>query len=105
MLERGAASDHLALLLAGEARVRLGEEDHVVLGPGAAIGEIGVLTHQPRTATVRAGAEGCQLFVLPAQALEELLRRSDSFSRSLLAQVAQRLADTTRELPVSRRER
>jgi CRP-like cAMP-binding protein len=68
-------------------------------GPGQAIGEIGVLTGQPRTATVVAGANGCRLLTLPSASFEELLRRSDSFSRSLLSQLALRLVEATRKLP------
>jgi len=101
VIERGAVSDHLALVLEGEVTVQLVNREPVALGPGKAIGEIGVLTHQPRTATVTAGPRGCHLFVLPAAALEELLRRSDTFSRALLAQLAQRLAATTQAVPGS----
>ena len=82
--------------------MRTGER--VALGPGNAVGEIGVITNQPRSASVMVGPHGCQLFVLPATAFEDLLRRSDTFSRSLLAQLAQlaqRLAETTRRLPDS----
>lgn len=89
-MEKGSISDHLALVLGGAVQV--------LLGPGQAIGEIGVLTGRPRTASVRAGADGCRLLLLPCATFEELLRRSDSFSRSLLSQLALRLADTTRKV-------
>ena len=102
VLEQGARSDHLGLVLAGEVRVRAAGRARVTRGPGEANGEIGVLTHQPRTASVLAGPEGCRLFVLPAAAFEELLRRSDSFSRTLLAQLAERLADATQAAVGSR---
>lgn len=99
VLEEGSPSDHLALVLAGDVCVQLSGEERVTLGPGQVVGEIGVITDQPRTASVVAGPEGCRLFVLPATAFEDLLRRSDAFSRSLLAQLARRLAETTRRLP------
>jgi CRP-like cAMP-binding protein len=47
---------------------------------------------------VRAGADGCRLLMLPSATFEDLLRRSDSFSRSLLSQLALRLVDATRKV-------
>ncbi|MFN9645421.1 MAG: cyclic nucleotide-binding domain-containing protein [Cyanobacteriota bacterium] len=100
VMEKGALSDHLALVLDGDVEVLLGNGEVARLGPGQAVGEIGVLTNQPRTASVRAGAAGCRLLVLPAAAFDDLVRRSYSFSRSLLSQLAERLMDTTtRKLP------
>jgi hypothetical protein len=101
VMEKGAFSDHLALVLDGDVQVRVGSGETVVLGPGRAIGEIGVLTGQPRTASVQAGSAGCRLLVLPSAAFEEMLRRSDSFSRSLLSQLAQRLVEATDPAPAS----
>ncbi|MCK6501813.1 cyclic nucleotide-binding domain-containing protein [Myxococcota bacterium] len=60
LVRQGAEADALYLLVHGHAEVRLeaGEdEDGVVLdqlGPGALVGEVSVLTDEPRTATVRA---------------------------------------------------
>jgi len=98
VMEKGAISDHLALVLGGDVQVLVVSDETVLLGPGQAIGEIGVLTGRPRTASVRAGAEGCRLLTLPSATFDDLLRRSDSFSRSLLSQLALRLVDATRKL-------
>lgn len=62
VLEKGAASDHLALVLAGDVRVQIGNGELVALGKRQALGEIGVLTHQPPTTSVDAGVEGCRFF-------------------------------------------
>jgi hypothetical protein len=40
----------------------------------------------------------CALPMLPSATFEDLLRRSDSFSRSLLSQLALRLVDATRKV-------
>jgi CRP-like cAMP-binding protein len=98
VMEKGSISDHLALVLGGDVQVMVDSDATVVLGPGRAIGEIGVLTGRPRTASVRAGADGCRLLMLPSATFEVLLRRSDSFSRSLLSQLALRLVDATRKV-------
>ena len=99
VMEKGSISDHLALVLDGDVQVLVGSDETVLLGPGQAIGEIGVLTGRPRTASVRAGADGCRLLLLPCATFEELLRRSDSFSRSLLSLLALRLVDARGKLP------
>jgi hypothetical protein len=98
VMEKGSISDHLALVLEGDVQVLVDGDATVVLGPGRAIGEIGVLTGRRRTASVRAGADGCRLLMLPSATFEDLLRRSDSFSRSLLSQLALRLVDATRKV-------
>jgi CRP-like cAMP-binding protein len=98
VMEKGSISDHLALVLEGDVQVLVDGDATVVLGPGRAIGEIGVLTGQPRTASVRASADGCRLLMLPSATFDDLLRRSDSFSRSLLSQLALRLVDATRKV-------
>jgi CRP/FNR family cyclic AMP-dependent transcriptional regulator len=64
----------------------------VELGPGQSVGEMGVITGRPRSATVLAGPEGAQLLMLPAGSFESLLLRSVQFSRGLLTQLAERLS-------------
>jgi CRP-like cAMP-binding protein len=91
-MAQGEVSDVLALVLAGDVRLRTSNDRQVVLGPGQTVGEMGVITGQPRSTSVSAGPAGARLFVLPAQAFEELLRRSRRFGRGLLAQLAERLA-------------
>ena len=92
LMQRGAPSDGLALVLEGEVCLQSAAGQPVVIGAGQTVGEMGVITGAPRSASVVAGAEGARLFVLPAQAFEELLRRSRRFGRGLLAHLAERLA-------------
>mgnify|MGYP006270036511 FL=1 len=91
-MELGAASDSLALVMQGAVQLQTAAGQMVVLGIGQTVGEMGVITGAPRTARVEAGPQGARLFVLPAQAFEELLRRSRRFGRGLLAHLAERLA-------------
>jgi CRP-like cAMP-binding protein len=91
-MAQGGISDFLALVLAGEVRLRSRDDREVVLGPGQTVGEMGVITGERRSVTVSAGPAGARVFVLPAQSFEELLRRSRRFGRGLLAQLAERLA-------------
>ncbi len=92
VFERGAFSDSLALVLEGDVQLRTDAGQQVLLGAGNTVGEMGVIRGEPRIASCLAGPQGARLFMLPAQAFEELLRRSPRFARGLLAQLAERLA-------------
>jgi len=92
VMERGAASDELALVLSGALRVQTAAGQSVELGAGQTVGEMGVITGRPRSAAVQAGPEGARMLVLPARSFEELLQRSRRFDRGLLTQLACRLS-------------
>jgi len=91
VVEEGAISDALGVVLAGSGRVSLEAGALVILGPGETIGEMGVITGAPRNKTVKAGPEGLRAFQVPRESFEELLHRSRYFSRGLLRQLAERL--------------
>ena len=91
VVEEGAISDGLGVVLAGAGRVSLKAGALVILGPGETIGEMGVITGAPRNNTVKAGPEGLRAFQVPRESFEELLHRSRYFSRGLLRQLAERL--------------
>lgn len=74
LCEAGAPSDELYILLAGELAVDMAEGLRVTaLAPVTTVGEIGVITRQPRTATVTA-LRSCRVLVIPRVAFERLLR-------------------------------
>ena len=91
-MRQGDSSDSLALVVAGTVQLTTPTGQPVELGAGQSVGEMGVIRSQSRNATVCAGVDGAQLFLLPAHAFEDLLRRSSQFSRGLLVQLAERLA-------------
>ena len=92
LMQAGDPSDSLAVVISGAVQLITSKGQEVVLGPGQSVGEMGVIMARPRTATVRAGADGAQLFLLPASAFESLLDRSTQFSRGLMVQLAERLS-------------
>jgi len=92
LMRQGDSSDSLALVVAGTVQLTTSTGKPVELGAGQSVGEMGVIRSQSRNATVCAGVDGAQLFLLPAHAFEDLLRRSSQFSRGLLVQLAERLA-------------
>ena len=63
----------------------------IALGSAETIGEMGVITGQPRSATVMAGPQGVTLFQVPSDAFEDLLQRSPQFNRGLLRELAERI--------------
>lgn len=91
VISRGAVSDSVAVVVRGELSLQLATGQQRQLGVGQSVGERGVITGEPRSTTVHAGPGGARLFVLPAEAFEQLLRRSHSFNRALLAQLAERM--------------
>jgi hypothetical protein len=97
VLRQGDDSDELALVIQGEAQLLGSDGSRLTLGPGQTIGAMGVITGTRRSRTVEAGPRGLQTLDLPAGALEELLRRSRSFSLGLLRELAVRLHGTSAE--------
>ena len=63
----------------------------IALGLAETIGEMGVITGQPRSATIVAGPQGVTLCQVPSAAFEELLKRSPQFNRGLLRELAERI--------------
>ncbi|MZH02443.1 MAG: cyclic nucleotide-binding domain-containing protein [Nitrospinae bacterium] len=63
-----------------------------VLGPNSIFGELGVLTGEPRTATVTAVEPG-ELSVLSPREFDHLLDKRPEFLRPLLRVMAKRLSE------------
>ena len=95
VMRQGSPSDSIAVVIAGEVVVLAGGRESARLGVGQSIGEMGVITGRQRNATVVAGGEGVDIFEVPAEGFDELLQRSQRFSRGLLSQLVERLALAT----------
>jgi CRP-like cAMP-binding protein len=52
LMGEGTAADKAYLLISGEVSVRHGGEEVATLGPGEIFGEMGIVNHKLRTATV-----------------------------------------------------
>lgn len=70
------------------------------MGQGKVIGEMGVITGDPRSADVMAGREGLQMFWLSAEAFELLLHDSRGFTHGVLRQLVERVVAKERALPL-----
>jgi CRP-like cAMP-binding protein len=92
VVRAGDRGGSLYVLVEGEARVLIGAEELARLGPGSFFGEVGLLTDEPRGATVEV--------VGPASVLEisrelcwEVIGRSPEVLRTLLGFLRDRLLD------------
>ena len=97
LIEEGGAGDSAYVILDGELEVskRSGERD-IILSTrrtGDLIGEMALLTHAPRMATVRA-LQDSRLLRIPADAFEQCLRSSPDATLAILRTVTARLRNT-----------
>lgn len=81
----------------GEAVVTLQGDEIAHLGPGDVFGEMALIDHGPRSATVRATSP-MRLFVLDPRNFSTLLARHRSVARKVLQAVVERLR-TTEDAP------
>jgi len=98
MCRVGESADEILLIIEGtaEVRVNLGAQKQVVgtVLPGHTIGELGVLTHTNRSATVVATAARTRTLVIDADYFETLLGQDSRLAKNLLVMVSTRLQDT-----------
>ncbi len=96
LIEEGSLGNSLFVIVEGEFEVtkRAGEQELIITrrGPGEVLGEIALLDGQPRTATVRALADG-RVLKVGEQAFYDLLASSPPATKAILHAVAARLRD------------
>lgn len=88
------------LVLSGTAQVTRGQEHIADLGPGAFVGEMSLLDHQPRSASVTALTD-VQVLVFDPRAFSKLLHDSPNLAHRLTAQVSARLREAVHPRPVT----
>ena len=91
LIREGAASGSFFVLLDGTAQVSVGGEDVRTLGAGDFAGEIALIAHGPRTASVTTTSPARAL-VIPGQKFRALLGRQPEVQLAVLAAMAERVA-------------
>lgn len=95
MCKMGESANEILLPIDGEAEVHvnLGNQEQVVgtVLPGQTIGELGVLTHRDRSATVVATAARTLTLVIDADHFETVLSQDSLLAKNLLVMVSTRL--------------
>ena len=98
LIREGATAREVFVIVEGSARVVRGGDPIATLGPGDICGELAVLDHGPRTATVVAESD----LVVEAsteQEFTELLHEIPSLSTELLKQLSVRLRHAMQSSP------
>ena len=90
LISEDTPADKAYLLLDGEVSIRRHGEEIARLGPGDMIGEVAIVTHHLRTATV-ISTTPLELLHFTAEAVAELSARIPAFGRALEATVAERI--------------
>lgn len=91
LCKEGAAASEFFVIIEGEVEVTKGGTPITTLGPGDFFGEIALIEHSTRTATVTA-TSSLRFFVLTSRAFWGLIERSPAVERKVLRALARRLA-------------
>ena len=93
LTHEGAREAFFYIVATGTATVTREGQRLTTLGPGAFFGEVALLTHGPRTATVRADT-AMRLLRVDERRFTALLGEAPSVSRKILEGVAKRLGES-----------
>lgn len=92
LTKQGQSSREAFVVLEGKAAVTRGDHKVAVLGPGDAIGELGLLDRGPRTATVVADGR-LEVLVIGAREFAALLDQVPSISRKMMVALSGRIRE------------
>jgi CRP/FNR family cyclic AMP-dependent transcriptional regulator len=96
IVDQGQTGREAFVVLEGEVAVKRGGRKVVTLGPGAMVGELSLLDHGPRTATVVCETD-CTLLVIDQRHFRAVLEDVPSLSMKLLSSLAGRIRDLDRQ--------
>lgn len=97
LVDQGDAGREMFVILEGAATVKRNGRKVGTLSSGDAIGELALLDHGPRTATVTADTEVTAL-VLSARAFSGVIEEVPSLAHKLLNQLAARVRELDRQI-------
>ena len=92
LCEEGTVGREFFFIVEGKATVKSGTRKVATLGPGNYFGELSLLDHKPRSATVISDTE-MLLIVLDQRRFNGLLDEMPTLSHKLLAAMAQRIRE------------
>jgi PPM family protein phosphatase len=107
VINEGETGEELFIVLSGQLKVRRNGADLATLRPGDHVGEMALVRSQPRSATVISDGPS-ELMLIRRTEFFEILRKEHQLAVKLLWQflgvLADRLADTSRELGAAKEE-
>lgn len=86
----GDAGRVMFVLVEGQADVLVGDEVIESAGPGAILGEMALIDHAPRSATVIARTE-CRLLPIDVERFNTLIQKTPDFARHVMKVMAGRI--------------
>lgn len=92
LMTEGTTAHEFIVIVSGTAVVRRNGRKVAELGPGDVIGELALIMHRPRTATVVASSD-MDVLVVDGRSFDPLLDEVPGLARQLLKTVAERLSD------------
>jgi CRP-like cAMP-binding protein len=96
LVDQGATGREAFIVLEGTAIVRRGNRKIATLGTGDWFGELALLDHEPRTASVTAETQ-MRVYVIDSRHFEGLLEDIPSVARKLLTYLARRVRELDRQ--------
>jgi len=101
IFKEGDAGDALYVVKSGQVQISavIGEGERQVLSrvpPGEVFGELAIIDNQPRSATATAQTD-TTVYVVPRDAMIEMLTSSPQFSFSMMREITQRLREFNRQ--------
>jgi CRP-like cAMP-binding protein len=93
IMQEGSLAHEFVIVESGTASVKKGGRKIATIGPGDVVGELALILHRRRNATVIADSDVTML-VVDSRSFEPLLDEVPGLARRLLTTVAERLADS-----------
>jgi CRP/FNR family cyclic AMP-dependent transcriptional regulator len=90
LMHEGSTGRECFVLLSGEAFVTIADEPVALIGPGDVVGEMAVLEHEPRVATVTAWSP-VDALVFSTQEFDSVLDHVPAVTMRVMRTLAQRL--------------
>lgn len=96
VVEQGQLGREAFIVLDGRVSVRRGGRKIATLGAGTVVGELSLLDHGPRTATVVCETD-CTLYVIDQRHFRGVIERSPSIAMKLLGTLANQIRSLDRQ--------
>lgn len=95
IMTEGSLAHEFVIIESGSAKVTKGGRKIAMLGPGDVVGELALVLHRERNATVTADTD-CTILVVDSRSFDKLLDEVPGLARRLLTTVAERLVENSK---------
>lgn len=96
IIDQGQTGREAFIIISGQATVRRNGKKITTVGAGAVLGELSLLDHGPRTATVTCDTD-CEVIVIDQRHFSAVLSDVPALSQKLMAALAARIREFDRQ--------